>query len=64
MDEKTQQLLISLIETVRENSFDICFCLEILKQDPNVAKLYEISKAKFDEQLAEKNNNINEEKGE
>ena len=64
MDEKTQQLLIDLIKTVRENSFDIRFCLEVLKQDLNAAKLYEISKAKFDEQLAEKNNNINEEKGE
>jgi hypothetical protein len=50
MDEKTKKLLMSLIEVSRDNSFDICFCLEILKQNKEVAKLYEKAKEMFEEQ--------------
>lgn len=50
MGAKQADLLVRLIETVRELSFDVNFCLEILKQDEDIAKFYEKCKKRFEEQ--------------
>lgn len=53
MDEKTAKILVELIEDLREITFDVNFCLAILKEDEEIAKFYERCKQRFDEQKIE-----------
>jgi hypothetical protein len=53
MDEKTTKILIDLIEGLREITFDVNFCLAILKEDEEIAKFYDKCKKRFDEQKTE-----------
>ena len=50
MDEKTAKALLDIIETLRDMSFDINFCLEILKQDKKIADFYEKCLKQYEEQ--------------
>ena len=50
MDEKTAKALLDIIETLRDMSFDINFCLEILKQDKKIADIYEKCLKQYEEQ--------------
>lgn len=51
MKEKLNELIISLNDSIRELSFDVNFCLEILKQDKDIAEFYDRCKKRFDEQI-------------
>ena len=53
MNEKTAKILVNLIEEIRELTFDVNFCLEVLKQDEDIANLYKKCKQRFDEQTAQ-----------
>ena len=50
MTEAEQKVLINLIESFRDLTFDVNFCLAILKEDDNIAKLYKKCKEKFEAQ--------------
>ena len=51
MDKITAEHMVKLIEEIRDLSFDVNFCLEILKQDEEIAHFYDRCKKRFDESV-------------
>lgn len=60
MDEKTAKIFVDLINGMRELSFDVNFCLAVLKEDEEINKFYEKCKKRFEEESV-KAEYINEE---
>ena len=54
MDEKIIELVNNLTDTIRELSFDINFCLAILKEDKDIEAFYNRCKKRYDEQINKK----------
>lgn len=54
MEEKFLELINNLTDTIRELSFDVNFCLAILKEDKDIEKFYDRCKKRFEEQINKK----------
>jgi hypothetical protein len=54
MEEKFLELINNLTDTIRDLSFDVNFCLALLKEDEEIAKFYDRCKKRYDEQINKK----------
>jgi hypothetical protein len=54
MEEKFLELINNLTDTIRDLSFDVNFCLAILKENEDIEMFYNRCKKRYEEEINKK----------